>query len=344
VTEETRLPLDLAALDAHLAATMPGYRGPVTARQFSGGQSNPTYRLEAASGAYVLRRKPPGELLPKAHMIEREFEVMAALGGAGFPVPRMHLYCDDPDIIGSAFYVMELVEGRVLFDTTLPSLPPAARRETYHALVDTLADLHLLDPEAIGLGQFGRPGGYIARQVKIWSAQYDASATDAIAAMDRLERWLPEAVAAIPDETCLVHGDFRLDNAILHPTDPRVLAVLDWELSTLGHPLADLAYFLMTWVFPGGLRYGLGGADLDQLGIPALDALAARYAARTGRAGIENLDLLLAYNIWRLAAILQGVYRRGLDGNASSPEALTMGADVDRLATIAWHYAARAGA
>lgn len=337
-----RLALDLAALERHLAAEH-GIAGPIEARQFSGGQSNPTYLITAPERRLVLRRKPPGELLPKAHMIEREFAVQAALGQAGFAVPRMLGLCEDPGVIGSAFYLMDHVEGRVLFDTALPGMAPEERRAIYEALVDTLAALHRLSPEALGLGGFGRPGGYLARQMAVWSRQYAASATQQLPAMDRLAAWLPEALTRVPEETCLVHGDYRLDNAIWAGAAPQLLAVLDWELATLGHPLADLAYLLMTWRFPAGLRYGLAETDLAGLGIPSLEALAARYAEATGRAEIPELDLLLAFSIFRMAAIIQGVYARGLAGNAADAAALGMGEDVPRLAEIALAHAVRAG-
>ncbi|MEO0620902.1 MAG: phosphotransferase family protein [Pseudomonadota bacterium] len=339
-----RLPLPLDALSEWLAAELPGFEGPLTARQFSGGQSNPTYLLETPRAAYVLRRKPPGELLPKAHMIEREYRVMAALETADYPVPRMLAFCEEPHVIGSAFYVMAHVQGRVLFDTHMPQATPAERTATWYALTDRLAELHQLNAVEIGLGDFGRPGGYVARQVKIWAAQYAASETTSIPEMDHLAAWLPDAVADFPDETCLVHGDYRLDNAILAEDAPEVLAVLDWELSTLGHPLADLGYLLMTWRFPSNLRWGLADVDRTALGIPGMETLAARYAEATDRAAITHLDLLLAYNIWRMAAILQGVYARGLAGNAADDRAIAMGADVPRLAAIAWQHAHRAGA
>ena len=342
---DVRQGFDAKRIESYLADAIPGTKPPLTVRQFSGGQSNPTYLLTDARGArHVLRRKPPGELLPSAHAIDREYRVMQAVAGQGVPVPRMLCLCDDRQVIGTEFYVMEHLTGRVLFDTDLPAMTPEERRATYGAVLGALAAIHRVDPETAGLADFGRPGGYIARQVRRWSEQYRASATQEIPAMDRLAAWLPGAVAALPDETCLVHGDFRLDNVMLHPERPEVIAVLDWELSTLGHPLADLAYFLMTWVFPQGLRYGMADIDLAGLGIPTLEEMAAEYCRMTGRQSVNNLDLLIAYNSWRLAAILQGVYHRGLQGNAASDEAVRMGGDVDRLAAIAWHYAERAGA
>lgn len=340
-----RLPLDPDALSAFLSEHIgPSDVHGLEVSQFSGGQSNPTYRIGWGGRQYVLRRKPPGELLPSAHAIDREYRVMKALAAIGFPVPPMIAYCDDASVIGTAFYLMGHVEGRVMFDTALPGLAPEDRRAAYHALLDTLVALHLTDFRAVGLGNFGRIGGYISRQTMRWAAQYRGSETEPIGEMDALIVWLPDAVAKIPDETCLVHGDFRLDNVILHPDRPEVAAVLDWELSTLGHPLADLSYFLMTWLFPEGLRYGMANLDFSACGIPTLDEMAARYAERTGRAGIGALDTLLAYNVFRLAAILQGVYARGLAGNAASGNALCKGRDVGRLALIAWQFARRAGA
>lgn len=343
MTETPPIDLPKGALEAYLVEALPGFSGPVTYRRFSGGQSNPTYRMSTPGAEYVLRRKPFGDLLPSAHAIEREYRVMAALAATPVPVPRVLHLCEDPQVIGAAFYVMAHVPGRVLFDATMPGMAPAERRATCEALIDTLAALHAVDPAAVGLGDFGRPAGYVARQTARWAKQYRASETTPIPAMDALIARLPPAVATLADETCLVHGDFRLDNAIWDPARPVIRAVLDWELSTLGHPLADLSYFLMTWVFPAGLRYGLADADLQALGIPGLEELAARYAARSGRAVEGTLDLLLAYNVFRLAAILQGVYARGLAGNAADEAALNMGADVPRLAEIALDYADRAG-
>ncbi|MGF1503020.1 MAG: phosphotransferase family protein [Paracoccaceae bacterium] len=339
-----RLPLPIDRLDALLAAEIPGFVGPLTATQFSGGQSNPTYRLDTPSCSFVLRRKPPGDLLPRAHMIEREVQVMRALAPTGFPVPAVRLLCEDPGVIGSAFYVMDHVDGRVAYDLRLPGWTPPARRALAEALTDRLADLHLIDYRAIGLADFGREGGYISRQIGTWTRAYRASETVPIPELDRLIDWLPEAVARLPDETALVHGDWRLDNAILARDGSTIRAILDWELSTLGHPLADLGYWLMTWRFPEGLRWGLATADLAALGLPTLEALAARYAVRTGREAVPDLDLLIAYNAFRMAAICQGVHARALQGNAADPRGARLGADVAPLARVAWDHALRAGA
>ncbi|MEM8598048.1 MAG: phosphotransferase family protein [Pseudomonadota bacterium] len=342
--DDVRLALPVAALERYLVATLPGFAGPIAISQFSGGQSNPTYRLQSPTGAYVLRRKPPGDLLPSAHAIDREYRVMAALVGQGVPVPPVLHYCDDETVIGSAFYVMRFVAGRIFFDTRLPELTAPGRRAVCEGLIDTLAAIHRVDLAAAGLADFGRPAGYVARQVKRWSGQYEASAGPrALPEMARLAAWLSDAVARLPEETCLVHGDFRLDNVIWAPEAMVPLAVLDWELSTLGHPLADLGYLLMTWSFPADLRWGLAGADLTALGIPSAEALAARYAAATGRESIPDLDLLIAYNAFRMAAIIEGVYARGIAGNAADDAALSMGADVPRLAAVALHHAERAG-
>ncbi|MEO1469018.1 MAG: phosphotransferase family protein [Pseudomonadota bacterium] len=318
-------------------------RPPFRWTRFRGGQSNPTYLVEDSHGARrVLRRKPYGTLLPSAHAIEREYRVMAALAGTGVPVPAMAHLCEDPDVIGAAFYVMAYVEGEGHTHLALPARTPAFRRAVAETLVDTLAAIHGVDVAAAGLAAFGRPGGYLMRQTARWSAQYRASETAAIPAMERLIEALPAALGAVPDETCLVHGDYRLDNLRFAAGEARAVAVLDWELSTLGHPLGDLAYLLMTWVFPADLRYGLADEDLDALGLPGMEALAARYADRTGRA-VGNLDLLLAYSVFRMAAILQGVHARGLEGNAADPAAVAMGADVPRLAVIAERLFVRAG-
>ncbi len=258
---------DSVRLEQWLAEHVPGYRGPSRLAPFEGGQSNPTFRLDAASGRYVLRRKPMGALLASAHAVDREFRVLRALAGTAVAVPRVHALCEDDSIIGSAFYVMDHVEGRTLWDARLPGMTPAERRAVYASMNATIAALHSVDPASVGLADFGRPGAYLARQIARWTKQYRASETTPIEAMDRLIDWLPQRIPAF-DATCVVHGDFRLDNLLLHPTEPRVVAVLDWELSTLGHPLADFAYHVMAWRLSPALFRGLAGADLAALGIP----------------------------------------------------------------------------
>lgn len=340
---DSRLRFDEAGLDRWMTAHVPDYAGPITVRQFKGGQSNPTYLVETPGRRYVLRRKPPGTLLPSAHAVDREFRVISALHAQGFPVARPYGLCEDPEVIGTAFYVMEMVEGRILWNLSLPGLSPDERRGVYEAQIDTLAALHRIDPEAAGLGDYGRPGNYFARQVGRWSKQYEASQTREIPAMDRLIAWLPRQLP--PDAPArVVHGDFRLDNLILHPERAEVRAVLDWELSTLGDPLADISYFLIAWVIPSTERNGLAGLDLPALGIPSLEEAAGRYCDRVGRAPLETLDWLLAYNLFRLAAICQGIGGRVRDGTAASEHAAAMAARVEPLAEAAWDFARRAGA
>ena len=314
-----------------MAANVAGFRGPLAAERFTGGQSNPTFRLTTPDRSYVLRRKPMGALLKSAHAVDREYRVMTALHGTGFPVPRTHALCLDDGVIGSAFFVMDHVEGRLFWDPTLPALPRAERFAVYDAMNAALARLHQVDFAALGLADFGRPGNYFARQIDRWTKQYRASETTPIDAMDRLIEWLP---AHIPpgDETAIVHGDFRLDNIIFHPSEPRVLAVIDWELSTLGHPLGDFAYHLMSWRLDPATFRGLMGSDPAALGIPDEAAYVAAYCARTGRAGIAHLDYYLAYNMFRLAAILQGIAKRALDGTASGRDAPETGARARRVA------------
>lgn len=335
--------LDEAALDAWMSTHVEGYAGPLSLRQFKGGQSNPTYELTTPAGAYVLRRKPPGTLLPSAHAVDREFRVISALWAQGFPVARPHALCEDDGVIGSMFYVMDRVEGRVFWDLKLPGLAPAERRAIYEAQVDALARLHAFDPEAIGLGGYGKPGNYFARQVGRWTKQYRASEIEPIPAMDRLIEFLP---GALPPEgpARVVHGDFRLDNLIVAPDGPRIRAVLDWELSTLGDPMADLSYLLIAWAIPASLRNGLAGADLEALGIPGLEETVERYAAASGRPAPTNIDWLLAYNLFRLAAICQGIAGRVRDGTAASAHAQTLAAQVRPLSDAALAYAVRAGA
>ena len=338
-----RLKFDEQALSAYMSAHVEDYNGPLTVQKFKGGQSNPTYLLTTPSKKYVLRRKPPGKLLPSAHAVEREYKVMTALHGQNFPVARTYALCEDPDVIGTAFFIMDFVEGRIFWDSSLPDAKREERAPLYHALIDTLAELHTIDYEKAGLGDYGKPGNYFARQIDRWSKQYKAAETDPIAEMDKLIDWLPSAIPA-DDATSIVHGDFRFDNTIIHESKPRILAVLDWELSTLGHPMADFTYFLMVYHFPREVRGGLAGLDLSELGVPSLEEAAERYCARTGRKDLADLDFCLSYNMFRLASIAQGVYARALQGNASSDAGLKLGAQVAPLAALAWRYARKAGA
>lgn len=340
---DPRHTLDVARLEAWLAGNIEGYEGPLTLRQFKGGQSNPTYELTTPGRTYVLRRKPPGTLLPSAHAVDREFRVISALHAEGFPVARPYALCTEDAVIGSMFYVMDKVEGRVFWDLKLPGLAPAERRAIYQAQTDTLAALHRFDPGAIGLSDYGKPGNYFARQVGRWTKQYQASEIDTIEAMDRLIAFLPQSLPA-DGPTRIVHGDFRLDNMILAPDRAEVRAVLDWELSTLGDPMADFSYLLIAWVIPATLRNGLAGADLEALGIPSVEDTVARYAEKTGTAGPANLDWLFAYNLFRLAAICQGIAGRVRDGTAASSHARTMATQVGPLSEAAWSFAKKAGA
>lgn len=338
------LPTD--ALEAYLAEHLAGFRGPLTISRFKGGQSNPTYRLATPSRSYVLRRKPSGKLLPSAHAIEREYRVTEALAASGFPVAAPLLFCEDESVIGTPFYVMDHVEGRVFWEPYAPGLSAAHRSALFQSLNRTMAALHLVDFRSADLGDFGRPQGYIGRQIKRWSGQYRASETQSIGDMDRLIGWLPGACPADAGEA-IVHGDFRLDNCIIHPTEPRIIAVLDWELSTLGDPLADFTYHLMQWFMPvseSGAGVGsLAGHENDP-GIPALEGYIADYCRRTGRSGIRDLNTYLAFNFFRLAAILQGIRGRVRDGTAANAEAATMAAQVEPLAATAWAFARKAGA
>lgn len=328
------LGFDIAALSAWMEGHVPGFAGPLSVEQFNGGQSNPTYRLTTPGAAYVLRRKPPGPLLKGAHAVEREYRVTAALGNAGFPVARAHALCEDEGVIGTSFYVMDLVAGRIFWDSTLPDLSAQERPAYFDAMNAALAQLHCYDPAAIGLGDYGKPGNYFARQITRWAGQYrddvDAGRNDD---MDWLADWLP---ANIPDgdETSIVHGDFRADNMIWHPTEPRILAVLDWELSTLGHPLADFTYHLMMYHLPPHIIGGFKGADLAALAIPAQEEYVAAYCARTGRDAIAHLPFYLAFNMFRFAAILHGVKGRMIRGNASNANAASVVAVLPELAAI----------
>ena len=299
--------IDPVALGSWLRANVDAGIGDLVVEQYQGGQSNPTYRLTAGDRHYVLRRKPPGKLLPSAHAVDREFRVMSALAGTGVPVAKMHALCEDDTVIGTAFYVMEYVEGRILWDPTLPGMTPRQRAAHYDELNRVIAALHLVDYAAIGLGDFGRTGSYIERQVARWSKQYQAAGADRIEAMDRLIDWLPSHIPE-GDETSIVHGDYRLDNVIFHPTEPRILAVLDWELATLGHPLSDFAYQVMAWRLSPQEFRGLKGADLKSLGIPSESDYVAAYCRRTGRTGIPHFEFYLIFNMFRIAAILHGVF------------------------------------
>ena len=339
---DPRHALDAERLDAWMREQVPGYAGPLTIRQFKGGQSNPTYELTTPGRTYVLRRKPPGTLLASAHAVDREFRVISALHAQGYPVARPWALGEDDAVIGSMFYVMDKVDGRVLWDLKLPGLTPTQRREIYVAQVETLAALHAFEPEAIGLGDYGRPGNYFERQVGRWTKQYRASEIEPIAAMDRLIDFLPASLPA-QGPTRIVHGDFRLDNLILAPDAAEVRAVLDWELSTLGDPMADFSYLLIAWVIPATARNGLAGADIEALGIPSVEEMVELYAARTGLRP-ENLDWLFAYNLFRLAAICQGIAGRVRDGTAASAHAKSMAAQVPMLAEGALSFARKAGA
>ena len=331
---------DERALEAFLRAGLPGFPAGarLAVRQFEGGQSNPTFLLAAGGEEYVLRKQPPGELLPSAHQVDREYRVMKALASTPVPVPRMHLLCEDPSVIGTKFYVMEKVEGRVFANPLMPEAAPAERAPIYRHLADVLAALHAVSPEAVGLGGFGRPGNYYERQISRWSKQYVASRTEEIPEMDALMDWLPRNVPAAA-ETVVVHGDYRLGNAIVHPAEPRIAAVLDWELSTLGHPLADLGYVCQTYYADEDDQHGLNRPNLHELGIPTEEEFVARYCEMAGRDGIENWRFYLVYNLFRSAAIIQGVYRRGLDGNASSETALGFAGYCRARAARAWRLA-----
>ena len=330
---------DEAALAAWMANHVEGYAGPVEVRQFKGGQSNPTYQLVTPGRNYVLRRKPPGKLLPSAHAVDREFKVISALYPTGFPVPRPYGLCEDEAIIGTAFYVMDMVEGRILWDQTLPAYTPPERHALHMATIRTLATLHNTDYRAVGLEEFGRPGNYMLRQISRWTKQYKASETVHLDSMEKLIAWLPES-ALEDEETTIVHADYRMDNMVMHPTEPRVIAVLDWELATLGNPLADFTYVLMQWL--NGTISAL--PDMKAHGIPTMEECIAEYCAITGRDGIANLDWFFAYNAFRLAGICQGIVGRVRDGTARSPQAQAMGERVPLLAEFAWQRAKMAGA
>jgi aminoglycoside phosphotransferase (APT) family kinase protein len=334
--------LDERALGEWLGANVEGFQGPFELTKFPSGQSNPTYRIRAASGDYVMRRKPFGKLLPSAHAVDREYRLLSALHPLDFPVPAPLACCDDPGVIGAIFYVMELAKGRAYANGALPDFDAAARRRMYEQLVDTLADLHNIAPESAGLEDFGKPGNYFERQVARWTRQYRDSQTDYIPEMERLIAYLPQT---LPEQSrsAIVHGDYRIDN-VLFDGDGTLTAVLDWELATLGDPLADFSYLAMQWMLPADGGAALGGLDLEALGIPRLAQITARYADRSGVPVAAKLDWYFAYNLFRLAGIVQGIKKRVLDGTASHAQAKEMARRVPMLAQAAWSFARKSGA
>jgi aminoglycoside phosphotransferase (APT) family kinase protein len=331
---------DVASLERYLTAHIHDLRGPLEVEQFKGGQSNPTFLLKAGTRRYVLRRKPPGKLLPSAHAVDREYRVITALRGSDVPVARTCCLCEDESVIGTAFYVMDFVDGRVLWDQTLPGMTREQRRAVFEELNRVIAALHRVNYVKAGLADYGKPGNYIERQVNRWIRQYRASETEHIEAMENLIEWLPKNIPP-GDETTIVHGDYRMDNVIFHPTEPRILAVLDWELSTLGHPLADFAYHCMTWRLTGGEFRGIGGVDLKALGIPTEEEYVEMYCRRTGRSTIPNWDFYMAYNMFRLAGILQGIMGRVKDGTAASAYAAEQGKRARPMAEAGWRQVER---
>jgi aminoglycoside phosphotransferase (APT) family kinase protein len=340
-----RQKFDVGALTEYMRTHVEGFpsgrNGAITVTQFKGGQSNPTFKLSIGEQHYVMRSKPgpAAKLLPSAHAIEREFRVMDALHRAGMPTPRQHALCTDESVIGRAFFIMDFIEGRVLWDQALPGMTPAQRRDIYDEMNRVISQLHLVDYAAIGLTDYGKPGNYFARQIERWSKQYRASETEKIEPMEALIAWLPQHIPAGEDSS-IVHGDFRLDNLIFHPTEPRILAMLDWELSTVGHPLADFSYHCMSWHIQPGQFRGIAGLDHKLLGIPAEQEYIDQYCARTGKTiRRQDFNFYLAYNMFRLAGILQGIMKRYVEGTASSEQALAAGKATRPLAELAWQYA-----
>ena len=333
--------LDLDRLTAWFDAHVEGFEGPISYSKFKGGQSNPTYRIDTPGRSYVLRRQPFGKLLPSAHAVDREYTAMHALGPTGFPVPRTYGLCEDPEVIGSKFFVMALADGRSLWNGALPGIDRHERRAIYESMIDTMADMHLKNPDEIGLGDYGKPTDYCARQIARWSKQYRLSETEHMPQMERLIEWLPETIPP-QHESSVVHGDYRLDNLIFEKDSPQVLAVLDWELSTLGDPIADFSYLMLNWHNPADGRAGLLGLDLDDLGIPSQQAAVDRYVARTGYP-VPPMDWYFAYNLFRLAGIMQGIKKRVIDGTASSAHAKAMSERVGPLVERAHQFALDAG-
>jgi aminoglycoside phosphotransferase (APT) family kinase protein len=334
--------LDVESLGRWLEANVEGFQGPFEMTKFPSGQSNPTYRIRAASGDYVMRRKPFGKLLPSAHAVDREYRLLSALHPLDFPVPQPLALCDDPEVISAIFYVMEMAKGRPYANGALPDFDPPTRRLMYEQLIDTLADLHVIDPEAGGLGDFGKPGNYFERQVMRWTRQYRDSQTDYLPEMERLIAFLPESLPG-QSRTSIVHGDYRIDNVVFDG-DGTLTAVLDWELATLGDPVADFSYLAMQWMMPADGAAGLAGLDLVALGIPSLEDAVARYSERSGVPVGDKLDWYFAYNLFRLAGIVQGIKKRVIDGTASHEQAEEMAKRVPMLAQAAWSFAVRAGA
>jgi len=334
--------IDLSRLAAWLRGNVPGYAGRPALARFEGGQSNPTFKLTSDSGAYVLRRKPAGTTLPSAHAVDREFRVMRALSGTGVPVAPVFALCEDAEVIGSAFYVMAFVPGRVFWDQTLPEQSPAERAAMFDSMNATIAALHSVDWRAAGLEGFGRPENYLSRQIARWTKQYRAAEMEKIPAMDALIEWLPRHLPA-RDATAIVHGDFRMDNLIFHPTEPRVVAVLDWELSTLGDPVADFAYHVMSWRISPTLFRGLAGVDFAGLGIPTEADYVATYFRRVGQTPVENWDYYIVFGMFRIVGILQGILKRAADGTAASAHAVEHGSLAPALAEQAWALARSLG-
>jgi aminoglycoside phosphotransferase (APT) family kinase protein len=326
-----------------LGENLPGFKEPFSPTRFSGGQSNPTYRIDSASGPYVLRRKPFGPLLPSAHAIDREFRMLSALHPAGFPVARPLALCTDPAVIGADFYIMEIVEGRTLWSGALPGMTPQDRTAHYHALIDGLATLHAIDPQLPGLENYARPGNYFARQVARWTKQYRLSQTEDVPEIERLIDWLPRSVPA-QDRMAIVHGDFRIDNVIFASGEPKIRAVLDWELSTIGDPLADLSYFLTNWIMPPHHGSGVMGLAGAATGIPTMDAVVERYCRASNRGQIAHLDWYLAYNLFRMVGIVQGIKKRRIEGTASGDQVEEVVARLPYLVAAARDYGRRAGA
>jgi aminoglycoside phosphotransferase (APT) family kinase protein len=328
--------IDTVVLAEYLQARIPGFGASCTLQQFRGGQSNPTFKVATHDRSYVLRKQPPGELLPSAHAVDREYRVISALAGSAVPVPETYLLCSDRSIIGQMFYVMEYVPGRVIADPRLPDCAPDERAAMYDSMIRAIGTLHALDYQALGLADFGQPSAYVARQVARWSRQYAAAQLDAVAAMDELIEWLPRLNPG-DESSAIVHGDFRPGNVIFDAVEPRVKAVLDWELATIGHPLADLAYFLMPYRLATiGTNSGLRGVDLPSLGIPTERALLQTYARSAHLDAVPEIDFYIAFAMFRLAAILAGVLRRGIDGNAADPQAIATGQAFKQVATSAW--------